>query len=153
MRARRLELEPSGARSQPQYGAPAPAQSQQLQYSSERNGYSDQRMPSQQSDASEWSMPQQPGKGGYRDPGRRSASEVAGLPRMARSPARAAPDQAQPAAPGAAADARGAARSEAERLQEADRLAQIRRELPDWRQERDAPLYNTPYKEYRLRRH
>lgn len=37
--------------------------------------------------------------------------------------------------------------------EEEDRLAEIRRELPDWRQERDAPLYNTPYKEYRMRRH
>ena len=63
------------------------------------------------------------------------------------------PDQAWPATSGAAADVQGAAKSEAERMQEADRLAQIRRDLPDWRQERDAPLYNTPYKEYRLRRH
>ncbi|CAL5227856.1 g10890 [Coccomyxa viridis] len=152
-RARRLELEPSGPPNQPQY-APASARSQQLEYSSDRNGSSDQRIPPRQSNNSGWSQSQQPGQAESRDPARQSTRGGSGLPRRVRSTARGGmPDQAWPATSGAAADVQGAAKSEAERMQEADRLAQIRRDLPDWRQERDAPLYNTPYKEYRLRRH
>ena len=153
VRARRLELEPSGALGQPRYGAPASDRSRELQFGSERNGFPDQRAAPQRSDASAWSTPQQPGQEGDRDPSRRSTNGGPGLPRRARSAGRATPDQAGPAAPGAAAGARDAVQSEAEAVQKADRLAQIRRELPDWRQERDAPLYNTPTKEYRLRRH
>lgn len=123
-------------------------------YAAERSVYADQ-LPSPQLDgASDRSTLQQPARVQIRDQGHPGTSSAAGLPRRGRATGRPTPEQAWPAALDAVADPQGVAQSEAERAQdEADRLAQIRRELPDWRQERDAPLYNTPYKEYRLRRH
>lgn len=153
VRARQLEMEGLAGPSQPQYGAPASARARQVQYGADREAPAYQRPPfSQGNGASDRTAERQPGQLQFREPRQPGTSSVAGVQRRMASAARPVPDQAWPAATDSGRDPRGPARGEAEPTQE-DRLAEIRRELPDWRQERDAPLYNTPYKEYRMRRH
>ena len=149
VRARELELDPMAASGPSQNGLAMPSRARQSTPRSESNA----RAESAPAPAAMGSVPQQPGQLQFRESRQSLASSSGTLQRRGASASRSAAGPAWPESQDTMVGSSMAAQNGMAQQEEDDRLAEIRRELPDWRQERDAPLYNTPYKEYRMRRH
>ena len=147
VRARELELDPLAAPGPSQNDVRMPSRARQSTLRSESNTRAEP------GPASMGSVLQQPGQLHFRDSRQSYASSSGGLQRRGGNTSRSAVGPAWPGSQDRMGGLSRAAQDSTAQYEEEDRLAEIRRELPDWRQERDAPLYNTPYKEYRLRRH
>ena len=147
VRARELELDPLAAPGPSQNGVTIPSRARQSTLRSESNARAEPAPAAMQS------MPQQPGQLQFRESRQSLASSSGALRRRGASASRPAAGPAWPELQDTMVGSSRAAQDNTAQQEEEGRLAEIRRELPDWRQERDAPLYNTPYKEYRMRRH
>ncbi len=147
VRAREFELDPVAAPGPSQNGVAMPSRARQSTSRSESNPRAEP------APAAVGSMPQQPGQLQFRESRQSLASSSGVLQRRGASASRSAAGPAWPESQDTMVGSSMAAQNGMAQQEEEDRLAEIRRELPDWRQERDAPLYNTPYKEYRMRRH